>query len=73
MKKIVRRIRWKDASYLDHCDAEGSDVTSFVCETVGFFVREDDELIVLAMERRENENATEPFKHVVQIPKVSII
>ena len=72
-KKTVRRVRWKDASFQDGCKADGSDVTDYICETVGFLVREDDDLIVLAMEQRECEDATQPFKHVVQIPKVSII
>ncbi len=71
MKSDVRHVRWKDASYHDTCDADGLDVTPYICETVGFLVREDDEVIVLAMERRESKN-TEPFRHVVQIPKVLI-
>ena len=73
MKKTVRCIRWKDASFQDSCNAEGPDIDDFICESVGFVVREDKGLIVLAMEWCENENTKTPYRHIIQIPKVSII
>ena len=72
MKEIMVKVTWIDASHYGEVPADNLDKLEIVKNaTVGFLVKETDEMIVVAMEKTLNDDIRN-FRDVVVIPKIYI-
>ncbi len=73
MSKVVK-IKWRDSAFHDPTVRmnveEAANLTLIEIETVGFLVHEDDERVVVAIDRNQN---GDNFRGLVSIPQATIV